>query len=329
MASRSGSQGRYEPVDAEIKAMLAYARTRPYGFYWQEEGFSDDRGIQVQFRQLGQDENEHWLNHAAVALTRWPGDQPPFGNNCHCEIVMEPQKGRLVRCATMCAPGLPASRRFRRCPSPLTRVLNYRARNLRALRGHRSHARHLSHSRSCSYPTLLRLRRYKYCEKDPANPDKVEWKPGKVFIADISDGDFKKYTGFHIPATRTQQLRLWCFFLLRMGTPFNNTSYYLKAFSPWSIGCPTYVAGEHDVAKAGANPDYTFYCTQLVILALQAAAHEVLRLHPELVDRQDYWAPTVMRLRACDYTPNSLFRLLSTMKDASRTFEPNAMLSLD
>lgn len=260
-----------EPTDAEYQRMVAYARKRPCNIAWDERGFPGDRGLQVQFRQLGQEETEHWLNHAAVALTRWPGDKPPFGNNCHCEIILEPTRGRLVRIATM----------------------------------------------------------YKYAQKNRDNPDApVEWKPGKVFVADINEGDFRKYSGFSVPATRAQQLRLWCFAMRRMETPFHNEAYYLKAISPWSIGVSQYNPDDHPLDDSTPLPPQKYFCAQFVILCLQAAAYEELRRNPELNRYSDYWAPAVMNMRAPDWSPNTFYYALSKMKDLTPIFEPHAQLRM-
>lgn len=259
--------------DAEIESMLRYVRTRPRGFRWQEEDFKGNWGITVLFRQLGQ-EKEHWLNHVAVALTSWPWEKAPFGNNCHCEIIMEPEKGRLVRLATM----------------------------------------------------------KKYRLKDDRS-GKDEWLPGKVFVSDFNEVAFKDYMGFHLPSTRAMQLRLWCFFMKNLEAEFNNPGYYIKALSPWSVGAAHYRPEDHDVSDPEPpKQKFTYFCSQLIVIALQAAAYELVRVNPGLADQPDarkYWATAVLKVRATDTDPNWLFKFLHGMRDATPVSQPHGKLSLE
>lgn len=91
-----------ERVDpAELKFVNAWLRSQHLPNF--DADFEDGMvGLSVMFRKLGQPgDTVHKNNHIAVWLTSWPWEKAPFGNNCHCEVIMDLCRGCVLRLGTM------------------------------------------------------------------------------------------------------------------------------------------------------------------------------------------------------------------------------------
>ena len=205
-------------MDAEQQAFAQYA-VRGMGRIplsqprrYETRQFAGNRGLRLIFRKLGQNENEHWLNHFAVAITSPlmpPYNRPPYSNNCHTEVVMDIARGCTVRLGTM----------------------------------------------------------YKFAEKDE-NGETI-WKPGKLFVSEISQGELAKYETILLPSTRDMETRMLCFALRNLETPFNETAYKMRALMPRTPGMGYYDPDMQDVRREHVPIPGGLFCTQLTVLLIQ------------------------------------------------------------
>ena len=110
IAVHHGGRSMAMQPDEELAAMNEYAirgmQSIPLsrGHRYVTKQFSGNRGMRVIFRKLGQNEDEHWLNHFAALITAYllpPYNKPPYSNNCHTELVMDIAPGCTVRIGTM------------------------------------------------------------------------------------------------------------------------------------------------------------------------------------------------------------------------------------
>ena len=131
---------------------------------------------------------------------------------------------------------------------------------------------------------------------------------------------FKHYAPpFVLPTSREAETRMLCFALRNLGAPFNEFAYKLKSILPLTPGVQFYSEAENHV-HAAELPKQTYFCSQLCILLMQAAAHEHLRMQKcsqSIVhdETKDSWAHIVVSYHATRYTPNSTFIMLSAMPD--------------
>lgn len=84
---------------------LAFVNTwlRQQGYPEFDERFTGGEiGLSVMFRKLGEPgDTVHAKNHYATALTSWPWEKPPYSNNAHCEVLVEVQRGCVLRLGTV------------------------------------------------------------------------------------------------------------------------------------------------------------------------------------------------------------------------------------
>lgn len=234
------------------------------------------RGLRVVFRKLGQNEKEHWVNFAACALTSSMGDEPPFGNNCHCEVVMDVAAECTVRIGTM----------------------------------------------------------YKYPVRNEETGE-TEWKPGSLFVSQISSGELSRYETLQLTnTTRAMETRLLCFALLNLNAPFDVFGYRTRAVWPRAVGAVAHYDPVANDVKLQHVEGAVFLCPQLVVLLMQAAAYESTRgaraRHSSFVpvgERDATWVDGVEAMDAGAYTPNSLYRALVGMEGVVHVTRPDMTLS--
>lgn len=262
---------RHAGCDEELDEMLSFLGAecpRKIGRRFDHTNFKDWQPLRVVFRKLGQEENEHWVNTAAVVITSNPWDFPPFSNNCHAEVVVDVCKGCTVRIGTM----------------------------------------------------------FQYSEMDPETQEKV-WKPGSVFVSQIDEGELKRYETWCLPCTRAMEARLLCFALKNLKAPFHVSAYRLKAVAPWTHGVGRYDPEKNHVRNTEPVGDH-YFCTQFVVLCLQAAAHEWHRTQREGLDAPEGWVCYVPRMWATQHTPNSLYKeLRARFSDAYLAWRPDLTLA--
>jgi hypothetical protein len=286
--------------DDELRAMQEFAvrESIKMGFVNSETGrpvrfdtSCSHRGLRVVFRKLGQSEKEHPLNHISCYLTRSIGDRPPYGNNCHVECVMDVAEGCTVRIGTM----------------------------------------------------------YKFAEKNAEG--ETEWKPGALFVSQISEGELAKYETFQFPnVTRAMETRLFCFAVLNLGARFDEFGYQTRAVWPRAIGgiaaydpkarglAPARALAQrgaaffdpktaqaHDVRLHSDHEKPVFYCPQLVVICLQAAACESERTRGPA--GPESWITEVLRWDAAAHTPNSLYKAVRDLPDVVTVVRPDLTLS--
>jgi hypothetical protein len=135
---------------AELKYVNAWLRSQNYPPFDASHS-GGEIGLSVMFRKLGEPGDiVHINNHIAVWLTSYPWERAPFGNNCHCEVILEIAPRFVVRLGTMYLremddPETPGKKLYTPGSSFVHRIDNYehydrilfhsdRAAHLRALR---------------------------------------------------------------------------------------------------------------------------------------------------------------------------------------------------
>lgn len=150
-----------------------------------------------------------------------------------------------------------------------------------------------------------------------------------MFIKQISEGDLEKYEAFALPATRDMELRMLCFALMNLGAPFNEYGYNTRAFWYKGLGSVgSYDPEANHVRHGKPLEKVSFFCPQLCVLLLQAAAHESVRA----LGRPHYgdgWVPRVQAMDAATPTPNSLYRACTEWGDARQAGRVDARLRLN
>ena len=171
---------------------------------------------------------------------------------------------------------------------------------------------------------------YKYCEV--AEDGTEVWKPGKLFVSEISHGELAKYETLLLPASRQMETRMLCYALRNLDLPFNETAYKLRAIMPCPPGVGYY---EPPSEEAEAPPHQPVFCTQLSVLLLQAAAYQHMLeqqstyLKSRTAPAPD-WKSLVGSTHATSHTPNSLYRVLVGTPGVTRAcLRPDMSLTRD
>lgn len=168
---------------------------------------------------------------------------------------------------------------------------------------------------------------YQYSTQNEETGEK-EWHPGSVFVAPIDEGEMKKYESWKlVGATRVSQLRAVCFALRNYGAPFHVSAYRLRAVAPRTHGVGYYDPVQNDVSKTDPVGEW-YFCTQFVVLCVQAAAYELLRGgHAENTEQKSWMS--IKGSHATEFTPNSLYKYIRSCYDVKLAFQPMAKLSLN
>ena len=157
---------------------------------------------------------------------------------------------------------------------------------------------------------------YKFAEKDEKG--ETIWKPGKLFVSEISQGELQKYETILLPSTRDMETRMLCFALRNLETPFNETAYKMRAIMPRTPGMGYYDPETQDVRKPVVPIQDGLFCTQLTVILLQAAAHEHVRQRKEAqryVQEKNMvrgWPEVILDTHATSCVPNNLYYMIRT-----------------
>ena len=166
------------------------------------------------------------------------------------------------------------------------------------------------------------------------------WKPGSLFIREVTkedEAEFKELKHYAPPfvlrTSREAETRLLCFALRNLGAPFDERAYKMRALLPVTPGVGYYDPAINDV-RSDSPPNQAYYCTQLCVLLIQAAAYEHQRVRQSSqsivkeASMEWEWPQAMCQHRATTYTPNNLYIMLSTLPDVKRSaVRPDQLLS--
>lgn len=164
--------------------------------------------------------------------------------------------------------------------------------------------------------------------RDDKGKPVISWKPGKLFIHEVTKEENVKYQQFKhyappfiLPTSREAETRMLCFALRNLGAPFDVMAYKMRAVLPITPGVHFYDPVENHV-NAEKPPNREYFCAQLTHLCGQAAAFETNRVRnaPTYVGQgskitRKTWADAMFDYSATTATPNGFFITLSTMPD--------------